>query len=145
MQEIPDPKNSDAHLFKNPIILFDGVCNFCSSIVEFAIKRDPGGIFKYAPLQSETGRKLLDKFNLPMDDFDTFILIEGEHCFQRSTATLMLFRKLNGLWPILYILIVVPRPIRDFVYNIVAKYRYRLFGRRSDCFIPTPDIRSRFL
>ena len=145
MQEIPDPKNSDDPLFRNPIILFDGVCNFCSSIVEFAIKRDPGGIFKYAPLQSEIGRKLLYKFQLPTDEFDSFILIEGEHCFLRSTATLKLFRRLNGLWPILYILIVVPRPIRDFVYNIVAKYRYRLFGRRSDCFIPTPDIRSRFL
>lgn len=145
MQEIPDPKNSDTLLFKNPIILFDGECNLCSSIVQFAIKRDPSGIFKYAPLQSETGRKLLYKFQLPTDEFDSFILIEGEHCFLTSTATLKLFRRLNGLWPILYILIVVPRPIRDFVYNIVAKYRYRLFGRRSDCFIPTPDIRSRFL
>lgn len=145
MQEILDPKNSDDPLFENSIILFDGVCNFCSSIVQFAIKRDHKGIFKFTALQSESGKILLNRFNLPTDDFDTFILIESEHCFQRSTATLRLFRKLNGLWPLLYLFIVVPRPIRDFVYNMVAKYRYKLFGKRSDCFIPTPDIKSRFL
>jgi predicted DCC family thiol-disulfide oxidoreductase YuxK len=128
-----------------PIILFDGVCNFCSGIVLFTIKRDPEGIFKYAPLQSEAGQGLLKHFGLPANDFNSFILIEGDKCYQKSTAVLRVARRIKGLWPLLYLFIVVPRPIRDFIYDIVARNRYRRFGKKEQCLIPTPDIRSRFL
>ncbi|MDA2919015.1 thiol-disulfide oxidoreductase DCC family protein [Desulfobacterota bacterium AH_259_B03_O07] len=128
-----------------PIILFDGLCNFCSSIVQFAILRDPKGVFKFASLQSSIGNNLLKRFGLSIDDYDTFVLIENDEYFLRSSATLRLFKRLNGLWPLLYIFIVIPRPLRDYVYSIVAKNRYSWFGKRKECFIPTPEIESRFL
>ncbi len=129
----------------NPIILFDGLCNFCSSIVQFAILRDPKGVFKFASLQSSIGNNLLKRFGLSSDDYDTFVLIENDEYFLRSSATLRLFKRLSGLWPLLYIFIVIPRPLRDYVYSIVAKNRYSWFGKRKECFIPTPEIESRFL
>jgi len=129
----------------NPIILFDGICNFCSSIVQFAILRDPKGVFKFASLQSSIGQNLLENFGLSSDDYDTFVLIENDEYFLRSSATLRLFKRLNGLWPLLYILIVIPRPLRDYVYKIVARNRYSWFGKTDECFRPTPDIESRFL
>jgi len=129
----------------HPIILFDGVCNLCSGIVLFTIRKDPQGIFKYAPLQSEVGQSLLKQFNLPMDDYHSFILIEGNRYYRKSTAALRVARRINGLWSILYASIVVPRLIRDFIYDIVVKNRYRWFGKKEECLIPTPDIKSRFL
>jgi len=128
-----------------PIILFDGVCNLCSGIVLFTIKRDPEGIFRYAPLQSEIGQRLLKRFNLPMDDFHSFILVEGNRCYEKSTAALRVGRRIKRLWPLLYVFMLIPKPIRDFIYNVIAKNRYRWFGKRDECLIPTPDIRSRFL
>jgi len=128
-----------------PIILFDGVCNLCSGVVLFAIKRDPERIFKYAPLQSEAGQSLLRHFGLPMNDLNSFILVEGNKYYQKSTAVLRIAKRIKGLWPILYSFIIVPEPIRDFIYDIVAKNRYKWFGRKDECLIPTPDIRSRFL
>ncbi|MBI2487857.1 MAG: thiol-disulfide oxidoreductase DCC family protein [Deltaproteobacteria bacterium] len=135
MNEIPQ---------NNSIILFDGVCNLCSGIVLFTIRRDPQGIFKYAPLQSETGKSLLKQFGLPIDDFDSFVLVEGNKYYQKSTAVLRVAKRIRGLWPLIYLFIIVPRPIRDFIYDIVAKNRYRWFGKKEECLIPTPDIKSRF-
>ncbi|HWP90847.1 MAG TPA: thiol-disulfide oxidoreductase DCC family protein [Thermodesulfobacteriota bacterium] len=130
---------------EQPIILFDGVCNFCSGIVLFTIRRDPEGIFKYAPLQSEAGQGLLRHFGLPTDDFNSFILVEGNKCYQKSTAILRIARRIEGLWPLLYLFVLFPRPVRDFIYDIVVKNRYKWFGKREECLIPTPEIRSRFL
>jgi predicted DCC family thiol-disulfide oxidoreductase YuxK len=113
--------------------------------VLFTIRKDPQGIFKYAPLQSEVGQSLLKQFNLPMDDYHSFILIEGNRYYRKSTAALRVARRINGLWSILYASIVVPRLIRDFIYDIVVKNRYRWFGKKEECLIPTPDIKSRFL
>ncbi|MFQ5788350.1 MAG: thiol-disulfide oxidoreductase DCC family protein, partial [Thermodesulfobacteriota bacterium] len=87
----------------------------------------------------------LTKFGLSSDDYDSFVLIEDDDYFLRSSAALRLFKRLNGLWPLLYILIFIPRPLRDYVYNIVAKNRYSWFGKSKECFRPTPDIESRFL
>jgi predicted DCC family thiol-disulfide oxidoreductase YuxK len=129
----------------NPIVLFDGVCNLCSSVVTFTISRDPDGIFRFASLQSESGRFFLNKFGLSTDDFGSFVLIEGDNFFLRSTAVLRLCKTLNGLWPLIYLLIIIPRPIRDFIYKIVAKNRYKWFGRKEECFIPSADITNRFL
>ncbi len=128
-----------------PIILFDGVCNLCSGIVLFTIKRDPEGIFKYASLQSGAGQSLLRHFALSTDDFNSFILIEENRYYRKSTAVLRAAKRIKGLWPLLYSFIIVPSPIRDFIYDIVAKNRYKWFGRKEQCLIPTPDIRSRFL
>ena len=130
---------------RNPIVLFDGVCNFCSSVVRFTISKDPSGIFRFASLQSNAGQMFLNRFGLSTDDFDSFVLIEGPRFFLRSTAVLRLCKKLNGLWPLLYLLIIIPRPVRDFVYNIVAENRYKWFGKRQECFVPSTEIRNRFL
>lgn len=127
------------------IILFDGVCNLCSGSVNFVIRRDPQAKFQFAALQSGPGQILLKNFNLPTDEFNTFILIEADHYYQRSTAALRVLKNLNGLWPLLYALVLVPRPIRDFFYQIIARNRYRWFGKRDQCLMPTPDLQKRFL
>jgi predicted DCC family thiol-disulfide oxidoreductase YuxK len=129
----------------HPIILFDGICNFCSGIVLFTLKRDPEGIFRYAPLQSEAGQSLLRHFGLLTDDFNSLILVEGNKYYQKSTAVLRIAKRIRGLWPLLYLFVTVPRPIRDFIYDLVAKNRYKWFGKKEECLIPTPDIKSRFL
>jgi predicted DCC family thiol-disulfide oxidoreductase YuxK len=145
MQEIRKNVQAIEEGIPNPIVLFDGVCNLCSSVVKFTISRDPDGIFRFASLQSESGRFFLNKFGLSTDDFDSFVLIERDKFFLRSTAVLRLCKSLNGLWPLIYLLIIIPRPIRDFIYNIVAKNRYKWFGRKEECFIPSADIKNRFL
>jgi predicted DCC family thiol-disulfide oxidoreductase YuxK len=128
-----------------PIVLFDGVCNLCSAVVVFTIERDPKRKFMVAPLQSDTGQALLKKFNLSAERFDSFVLIEDDRCYSRSTATLRVVRRLTGLWPVLYALIIIPRPIRDWIYDFVAKNRYRWFGKKDQCMVPTADVKSRFL
>ncbi|MCL6102515.1 MAG: thiol-disulfide oxidoreductase DCC family protein [Bacteroidetes bacterium] len=128
-----------------PILLFDGVCNLCISVVNFTIKRDPQERFKFAALQSESGQALLKKFGLPTNDFDSFVFIRGEKCFLKSTAALHVLRELGGIWMLFYAFIVFPKPLRDFVYGIVAKRRYRIFGKRNTCIVPTPEVRRRFL
>ncbi|HEV8674058.1 MAG TPA: thiol-disulfide oxidoreductase DCC family protein [Methylomirabilota bacterium] len=128
-----------------PIVLFDGVCNLCNGSVTFIVKRDPGRRFRFAALQSAAGATLLRQFGLPADALDTLVLVEGNRAFTRSTASLRVARRLSGLWPLLYALIVVPRPIRDLLYGVVARNRYRWFGRRDACMMPTPDLRERFL
>ena len=129
----------------NPIILFDGVCNLCSGIVMFTIKRDRQGIFKFTPLQSDVGQSLLNQFNLPMDSYQSFILVEGDRYYQKSTAALRVVRRMNGLCSILYVFIVLPRPIRDLIYDLIVKNRYKWFGKKEKCLIPAPGIKSRFL
>lgn len=129
----------------NPIILFDGVCNLCNGAVNFIIDRDPSAHFKLAALQSKIGQDLLAKHGLSTTDFDTFVLIDGESVITRSTAALKIARKLSGAWPLFYIFIVVPKPVRDVIYNWVSRNRYRWFGKKDACRIPTPELRSRFL
>jgi predicted DCC family thiol-disulfide oxidoreductase YuxK len=127
------------------IILFDGVCNFCNYWVNFIIDRDNENEFKFAALQSEAGKKTLNKFNLDMEDFDTFILVEGENYFTKSTAALKIAQKLSCPVKILYLLIFIPKFLRDFIYSLVAKNRYKFFGKRDVCRIPTEDEKKRFL
>jgi predicted DCC family thiol-disulfide oxidoreductase YuxK len=126
------------------IVLFDGVCNFCNSAVNFIIGIDKQRKIKFAPLQSETGVKLRQKFNIP-DNVDSLILIEGDKAYIHSTAGLRIYKAIGGIWSALYGLIIVPAPIRDHLYKTFAKYRYKLFGRQEACMIPTPDVRERFL
>ena len=127
------------------IVLFDGVCNFCDSSVNFIIEHDRAGYFRFAPLQTEIGQALLAEHHIDNIETDSVILIEDEKAYTHSSAALRIARKLDGVWSWLYFLIVVPRPIRDFFYKIFARYRYRLFGKKDVCMMPTPEIRVRFL
>jgi len=127
------------------IILFDGVCNLCNSSVQFIIKRDKKNQFLFASLQSRTGQEYLRKFNLPADTFNSFLLVEDDHYYTRSTSALRIARSLSGGWPLLYAFMIVPRFIRDAVYNLIAKNRYKWFGKREACWVPTPDLKKKFL
>jgi len=127
------------------IVLFDGVCNFCSGAVRFLIRRDRAGRLRFAPLQSETGAGLQRRFALDPTDLDTMILVEGGRAHRKSGAALRVLRHLSGAWPLLSLLLLVPRPIRDWAYDRFAQRRYRWFGRRDACFVPTPELRDRFL
>ena len=127
------------------ILLFDGVCNLCIGVVNFIIKRDTKEKFKFAALQSESGQTLLKRFGLSTHDFDSFIFISGEKYFIKSSAGLHVLKELGGVWILFYALIIFPRPLRDFIYAIVAKTRYRIFGKRDTCMIPTPEVKRRFL
>jgi predicted DCC family thiol-disulfide oxidoreductase YuxK len=127
------------------VVLFDGVCNFCNSAVNFIIDRDPAGYFRFAPLQSETARRILADCKLPSEFVDNIILVENGNCHGRSNAALRILRRLRGPSAVLYYLVLIPRPIRDAVYDWFARHRYRLFGKRSACSIPSPQIRARFL
>ncbi|HAM81839.1 thiol-disulfide oxidoreductase DCC family protein [Ornithinibacillus bavariensis] len=126
------------------VILFDGVCNFCNSSVQFIIKRDPTAKFHFASLQSEIGQQLLNDYQIPKD-IDSFIYLEGEEVYVQSTAALKVSKELKGLWKLCYVFIVVPRPIRNIFYNLFAKNRYSWFGKRESCMIPSQLDRQRFL
>ena len=130
---------------QHPVILFDGVCNLCSGSVQFIINRDPSGIFRFATLQSETGKNLVSKFDLPNDKPDAIILVENSEYYLRSTAALRILQRLGSLWRLLYVFMLVPTPIRDYFYDIVARNRYKWFGKRAQCMIPSEDIKGRFL
>lgn len=126
------------------IILFDGVCNFCNRSIQFIIKRDPHATFQFASLQSDIGRKLVLDYG-PPTYVDSVILIEDELVYMKSTAALKICKRLNGAWQLLYIGILIPRPIRDFVYDYIANHRYQWFGRATSCIVPSKEIRKRFL
>ncbi len=126
------------------IVLFDGVCNFCNGAVNFIIKHDHEKKFKFAPLQSEIGNELRRKHNIA-DNVDSIVLIENGQAFLHSTAALRIARNLNGIYSLGYMFIIVPAFVRDWAYKQFAKYRYRLFGKKDVCMIPTPDIKERFL
>lgn len=130
---------------QHPIILFDGICNLCNSSVQFVIKHDKEGIFKFASLQSNAGEAILKKYNLPLNNFNSFLLIDDGKVYSRSSAALMVAKKLKGMIKLIYGFIIVPGFIRDGVYNSIAKNRYKWFGKKNECMIPTPDIISRFL
>lgn len=125
------------------VILFDGVCNFCHSSINFILRHDRRNYFRFAPLQSQYGQQLVKKYNLQKTD--SIILIENERAFIHSTAVLKIAGNLGGIWAVFYVFIIVPRFIRDFFYKLFARNRYKLFGKREQCMIPTPEIRQKFL
>ncbi len=128
-----------------PLILFDGVCNFCSSWVRFLIRRDPHKRLRFAPLQSPAGQETLRRLGLRADGLTTMVLVEGDRHYIKSSAALRIARRMGGLWPLLFPFILIPAPIRDFFYDLFARNRYRWFGRQSTCMVPTPDVKDRFL
>ena len=127
------------------IILFDGECNLCNAFVQFIIKRDPEAKFKFASIQSESGKSLLIKCGGATNDFDSLVYIKGNTCFLKSSAGIKILIDLGGIWQLFNVFVIIPKFIRDFLYNLIAKSRYKLFGKRDTCMIPTPDIRKRFL
>lgn len=129
------------------IVLFDGVCNFCNGAVNFIIDRDRKGRFRFAALQSEAGRRIAREFNLRDVDGEpsTIYLIEGSRAFDRSGAALRIAGKLTGVWPILTGVLAIPSPLRDAVYGLFARNRYRWFGKSEACRVPEPSLQKRFL
>lgn len=127
------------------IVLFDGVCNLCTKSVQFILKRDKKDQFLFGSLQGQYGQQLLKTFNLPADHFRSFMLLEGTNLYTRSTAALRMLKHLGGGWSLLYGLIIIPKFIRDAVYNFVARNRYRWFGKEETCMIPTPGLEAKFL
>ncbi|MBL7845282.1 MAG: thiol-disulfide oxidoreductase DCC family protein [Cyclobacteriaceae bacterium] len=127
------------------VVLFDGVCNLCSNSVQFIIKRDPKARFKFASLQSAYGQAELTRFNLDPTQLHSIILVQGDTFLERSNAALEIARHLSGAWPLFYAFKIVPRFLRDPVYNWIARNRYRWFGRKNECWLPTHDLRDRFL
>lgn len=127
-----------------PVILFDGVCNLCTGSVQFILKRDKEKKFMFASLQSNYGQELLKQFHLPIDTFNSFILYQDQKIFIRSTAALKMFQQLKG-WGWVKLFWIVPKFIRDGVYNLIAKNRYKWFGQKNECWLPTPELKARFL
>ncbi len=125
------------------IVLFDGVCNLCNGVVQFIIANDQAGVFQFASQQSEAGQKLLELHKLP--SMDTVVLIEGANVFTRSDAVLEIFKRLPGKWSWLSVFKIVPKFLRDTVYKLIGRYRYNIFGKREACWLPTPELRARFL
>lgn len=127
------------------IVLFDGVCNFCNASVNFLIDRDPAGRFVFGALQSEEGKQVLSEHGLEDGYFDSIVLIDGDNVTTASDAVLDISRHMSGAWPLLRVFRIVPRFIRDGVYNWIARNRYAWFGKQDSCRIPTPEYRARFL
>jgi predicted DCC family thiol-disulfide oxidoreductase YuxK len=126
-------------------ILFDGVCNLCERSVLFVIERDRAAYFRLASLQSEAGERIAQQHGIDAAALESIVLIEDGRVWRQSDAALRIARKLDGAWPLLALLQVVPRFIRDRVYARVAANRYRWFGRKDSCMVPTPELRARFL
>lgn len=126
------------------IVLFDGECHFCNKSVQFIIKRDPTEIFSFASLNGATGEKLKEQYDIPASS-DSFILIENGRMYDESTAGLRVAKQLRGLWKLLYVGIIIPKPIRNAVYRVIARNRLKWFGKDGACPIPTPEMRKRML
>lgn len=128
-----------------PVILFDGQCNLCDASVQFVLDHERDHELKFAPLESEAGRAILARYGLSPDDNSTVVLIANGQVYTRSTAALRIARHLRWPWRWLAALVVIPRPIRDALYRMIATRRYRWFGRREACRVPDPELAERFL
>lgn len=126
------------------IILFDGICNFCNNSVRFIIERDPRGSYRFASLQSKIGQELLCKHNIP-ETTDSFVLIDEPQAYIESTAALKVCSNLKWPWKIFSVFLLIPKPLRDSIYRVVARNRYRWFGVKESCTLPSGNIRDRFL
>ena len=129
----------------SPIILFDGVCNLCNASVQFVIEHDPKAVFRFAALQSDFGQAIVAKNTLNTEGGDTVILVENGSIYDRSTAALRIAKRLSGGIKLLSVFLIVPKPIRDFFYKIIARNRYRWFGKQETCWLPTKELKARFL
>jgi len=136
---VPRPSNAAS------VVLFDGVCNLCDRSVQFILDRDPNVTFQFASLQSEVGRAMMQDHQLDPDALESVVLIDREGAWTHSDAAVRIAAELERPWSALGAFRIVPRAIRDVVYGAIAKRRYRWFGTREACRIPTPDVAARFL
>jgi predicted DCC family thiol-disulfide oxidoreductase YuxK len=136
---------SMASMSSKYIVLFDGVCNLCNGSVQFILKRDRKKKFLFGSLQGKTGQEYLRRYRLPSDQFHSFMLIEANVLYTRSTAVLRVLKHLGRGWQLLYLLIYLPPVLRDGMYKLIASNRYRLFGKKEVCRVPAVDERERFL
>lgn len=137
--------NIEAAGSNHSIVLFDGVCNLCNNSVQFIIKRDSKNRYRFAPIQSPLGLKLLKNCSADFLGNDSFALIENGRLYSQTDAALRIARHLDGFWFLFGIFRIIPPVIRDIFYRLLGRNRYRLFGRRESCMIPTGKLRLRFL
>ncbi len=130
---------------KKSIILFDGMCNFCNTSVNKIIKYDKKNVFKFAAIQSDAGKKLLTELSIDTLKIDSILLIEKNTLFTKSTAVLKIAKQLSGLYKLGYAFIIIPPFIRDTIYDFIAKNRYKWFGKKESCMIPSIEVREKFL
>ena len=130
---------------EHKILLFDGVCNLCNGSINFVIKHDNKDVFRFTALQEEPGKSLLKQYKIDPKEIDSIVLIENGKAYVKSTAALRAARHLNGGCPLLYGFIIIPAIIRNFVYDFIAKNRYKWYGKKDSCMIPTPTLKSKFL
>lgn len=131
---------------ERPVILFDGVCNLCNGAVAWVLKRDRHGVFRFASLQGETGQRMLSERGLSTNGFESMIVVEpGVAYYTKSSAALEIARRLGGLWSLTVIFTWIPTPLRDALYDLIARNRYRWFGKKEECMLPRPEWKDRFL
>jgi predicted DCC family thiol-disulfide oxidoreductase YuxK len=126
------------------IILFDGVCNLCNNSVQFIIKHDQKGYFKFASLQSDAGMALADGHQIP-ENVDSILLVKEGEVYTESSAIVRIAKHLDGVWKLAAAAWIIPRPLRNKLYRYIAKNRYRWFGRQNECMLPSPSLKERFL
>ena len=127
------------------VILFDGVCNFCNYWVNFVIKRDSKKKLRFTPLQGETAKQLLPQYKVNTSSLSSVIFVDKGKTYTQSSAAIRICKYLDGGWKLFYVLIILPKFFRDFFYNIIARNRYRWFGRKESCRVPTANEKERFL
>jgi predicted DCC family thiol-disulfide oxidoreductase YuxK len=128
-----------------PAVLFDGVCNLCNGLVQFLLRRDPEGRLRFGSLQSDAANRLLEGFDLPTDDVESIVVVEGNRAYTKSAAVLRIAKHLGFPYSLLYRFGQLPAGFRDRVYDLVADHRYEVFGKRDRCMVPPPDVEDRFL
>jgi predicted DCC family thiol-disulfide oxidoreductase YuxK len=129
----------------NDVVIFDGVCKLCTHSVAFILRHEAAPALRFAPMQSPAGRHLMEQFGIDPTQMKTFVVIADGRAYLRSDAAIRISRFFRGAWRWLGIVKIVPRPIRDYVYDVVARNRYRWFGRHDACIVPTPELQARFL
>lgn len=134
-----------AGIQQHKIILFDGVCNLCNNTINFIIRHDTKNVFKFATLQSDTAKELLNAFPSGENRLDSIVLLENGKKYTQSSAALRIAKNLSGSYSFLYGFMIIPKFIRDWVYSLIAKNRYKWFGKKHECMIPTPELKKKFL
>jgi predicted DCC family thiol-disulfide oxidoreductase YuxK len=128
-----------------PLIVFDGICHLCTGFVRFVIRWDRAALFQFLPAQSPRGEALYARLGLKSVDWDSNLLVLEGRVYTELDAFIEIARRFGGLWRLMPVLYAIPRPIRDWLYNRLARNRYRWFGKRDVCYLPTPELASRFL
>lgn len=142
--QCPSTRNQN-NVTDQSIILFDGVCNLCNGFVNFLIPRDKENRFQFGSLQSDKVKELLKQYHYSADDISTVLLLENRQLYSQSTAVLKIAKKMSGGWSLLYAFMIIPKPVRDFIYSLIARNRYTLFGKKDACMMPTPEWKAKFI